>query len=68
MISDPGEPSQQAHDVKMTSMRGHHIGSMSVRRHFNVVCPLGLSLDVLLLNNFDLEVILSCTDIRQVKL
>ena len=28
-------------DVILTSMRHHHVASTSVRRHFDVMCPLG---------------------------
>ena len=31
---------QEAHDVVLVSMRRHHVASTSIRRHFNVVCPL----------------------------
>ena len=32
---------QHQNDVVSTSMRHDHVASTLIRRHFNVVCPLG---------------------------
>ena len=34
---------RQAYDVVLMLMRRHHVASTSIRRHFNVVCPLRIN-------------------------
>ena len=42
-------------DVVLTSMRRHHVATMSIRRHFDVICPLGAYLICITGTRLDLK-------------
>ena len=49
---------QHQNDVVSTSMRRDHVASTLIRRHFNVVCPLGLLFIISLITQPDFFVVI----------